>query len=48
MNAVCERRSDGIWYYLEVRPTESDKVVEEAKPVVEEPVDKSNDEDLPF
>jgi len=50
MNAVSERRSDGIWYYLEVRPTEEEpkKVAEEPKIVLEAPVNKSNEEDLPF
>jgi putative DNA primase/helicase len=42
MNAVSERRSDGIWYYLEVAPVETVK----SEPVVEEK--KEVEEDLPF
>ena len=46
MNAVSERRSDGMWYYLEVKPTER----EEEKVKIEEPVVVSgeNEGDLPF
>ena len=42
MGAVSQRRSDGIWYYLEVAPVES----VESKPVAEEK--KEVEEDLPF
>lgn len=46
MNAVSERRSDGMWYYLEVKPTER----EEEKVKIEEPVVVSgeNEGDIPF
>lgn len=46
MNAVSERRSDGMWYYLEVAPIET--ITDEKKP--EEPILPKQDEDadLPF
>ena len=47
MNAASERRSDGMWYYLEVRPTESD-VKEEPSPVTILSVKPEEDPNLPF
>ena len=47
MNAVSERRSDGMWYYLEVRPTESD-VKAEPSSVTILGVKPEEDPNLPF
>ena len=46
MNAVSQRRSDGVWYYLEVKPTETQEEKEPEQPVYVAPED--NEEDIPF
>lgn len=46
MKAASERRSDGMWYYLEVRAVET---IEEKKPEPEPVIfEKKEEDDLPF
>jgi putative DNA primase/helicase len=46
MNAVSQRRSDGVWYYLEVGPVETVKV--QPEPVVDDLPAGNEEESLPF